>query len=93
MRIHGCMIFLAHLAEPIRQQAVERHGNEDAGHADVAVADDLETIQQVSDADNQNHDRAGCQSHCQDRWPQVETIDIGCGYSRPVARAGNIQEF
>ena len=91
--VDGRVVLLVHLAEPFGQQAVQRHGNHDAGHADVAVADDLEAVEQVAEADDQHHQRAGGEGHGQDRRPQIEAVDVGLGDQRPVACAGHVQEF
>ncbi len=41
MRVDRRVAFLIHLADPFGKQAVKGHGNHHAGHADVAVMDDL----------------------------------------------------
>ena len=58
MGIDRGMVALVDFAEPFGQDAVERHGDQDAGHADVAVVHDLVRIEDVTQTNDQDDDRA-----------------------------------
>ena len=49
MRVDRSMQPVRYPAHPFRQQPIERHGHHHAGHADIAVVDDLEGVEDVTE--------------------------------------------
>ncbi len=93
MGVDRGVVALVDLAEPFGQDTVERHGDQDAGHADIAVVHDLVRVEDIADADDQDDDGAAGDGDGDDIGPQVETVDRCFGDQRPVTRSGHIHEF